>query len=389
MGHYLLLLPLLYTAVGTVADDVREGRIYNRRIVLGLGTGAAAYGLLLLADVGGMPLPVLAEEGWHWTAAVLVNLVMGFAVAVLLWLLGVWAAGDAKLFGLYAFLVPPFCYTRSYVPGFPALPLLVNVFVVVFVLLAADLVRTGVPALVRLLRDPAKRSETVRAAPGALLRALPVLLTFTAAFAGMRAVREASREGLSMLVEVGDFTMFLILFAVFRPLVKLILTRWGAAVFTVVSVSCLAIMIVRNGLAAVPGLILPSGLAVALVLFAMAYPSLGKVDRRVRVGDLRPGMLPGKESLMILRSRETEELKDLGDEVTGYEAPNTTMRPTLLGSVTADGLTEEQIRYIRTRYNDDEPILVARTLPFSPVLAIAAAVTFFYGGPLVALVLVR
>ncbi len=389
MGHYLLLLPLLYIAVATVVDDVRDGRIYNRRILHGLGTGAAAYGLLILVDAGGMPLPVLVEEGWHWTAAVLVNLLMGFAVAVLLWLLGVWAAGDAKLFGLYAFLVPPFCYTRSYVPGFPALPLLVNVFVVVFVLLAADLLRTGVPAVVRLLRDPDRRAEAVRAAPGALLKAVPLLLTFTAAFAGMRAVREASREGLSTVVEVGDFTMFLILFAVFRPLVKLLMNRWGAAVFTVVSLSCLTVLIVHNGLAAIPGLILPSGLAVVLVVFAMAYPSLGKVDRRVRVGDLQPGMLPGKESLMILRTRETEELDELGDDAPEYEEPNTTQRPTLLGAVTADGLTEEQIRYIRTRYNDDEPILVARTLPFSPVLAFAAAVTFFYGGPLVALVWTR
>ncbi len=389
MIHHLLLLPLVFTAVVTVRDDLREGRIYNRRVLHGLGTGAAAYGLLLLAEAGGMGMPVLVDEGWHWSAAVVIDLVMGLAVAILLWQLGVWAAGDAKLFAVYAFLVPPFCYTRSYLPGFPALPLLVNVFALVFVLLAADLIRTGVPALARLAADGPRRTQALGATPGALLKLLPIVLTFTAMFAGIRAVREASREGISFLVEVGDFTLFLVLFAVFRPLSRVILTRWGAAIFTLVSLACLAFLAQKNGFAGIPQLLLPSCLAVVLVIFARAYPALGRVNRRIDVGRLRPGMLPGKESLQLLRSREQRELSELGDEAPEHEEPNTTAVPTLLGAVTADGLTEEQVRFIRTRYNDDEVILVERTLPFSPVLAAAALVTYFFGGPLTALVLGR
>jgi len=393
VGHWLLLLPIGAVAVLTVRDDLREGRIYNHRLLQGLAAGAAAYLLLLLLEAAGAPpilcaAPIPGATG-HWGLAVLLDLVVGLAVAVGLWLLRVWAAGDAKLFALYAFLVPPSCYTLTWLPGFPALPLLVNVFAVVFAFLAGDLARTGLPRLVRGAADPRRRAAALAAVPGALPRVIPLVLAITAMFAGIRALREASREGLEPLITVGDFTMFLVLFALFRPLSRVIATRWGAVVFTVASLGALIFLGQRHGTAALPGLILPSALAVLLVLFARAYPAWGSITRRLRVGDLRPGLVLGAESLQRLRAREEEELAQLGDAAPppGAEEPGTTPRPTRLGPMAADGLSAEQIRYVRTRYDDDEAIAVERTLPFSPFLAAGALLTFFLGGSLSALLM--
>ncbi len=388
MGHHALALPLLWLAGTTIRDDLAHGRIANRRLAIALGLGGALYMLLALLELAGAEPWLLAGAAprgpWHWLVGVSLNLVLGLVSAIGLWLLGVWAAGDAKLFAVYAFLVPPACYVRSYLPGFPALALLVNVFVLVFLLLAADLARTGIPAAVKTLADPGRRRELARGAPAAIVRALPLLLAFTAMFAGIRALREASRDTLEPFLGVGDFTMFLLLFALFRPLARVFVTRPGAIVFSGLAVAALVFLGARHGVAALPGLVVPSAYAVVLLVFARAYPGIGPATARTRVGELRPGLMLAPTSLQRLRTREEQELAELGDSAPEPEdePPGTTPRPTRLGAVTADGLTAEQIRYIRTRYNDDEPIEVARTLPFSPLLAGGAAVTYLVGGPL-------
>jgi hypothetical protein len=161
-------------------------------------------------------------------------------------------------------------------------------------------------------------------------------------------------------------------------------TRPGAIVFSGLAVAALVFLGARHGVAALPGLVVPSAYAVVLLVFARAYPGIGPATARTRVGELRPGLMLAPTSLQRLRTREEQELAELGDSAPEPEdePPGTTPRPTRLGAVTADGLTAEQIRYIRTRYNDDEPIEVARTLPFSPLLAGGAAVTYLVGGPL-------
>ena len=53
MGHHLLLLPLVYLTVATMRDDLLDRRIYNRRLLQGLGIGAAAYAVLLVAEWAG------------------------------------------------------------------------------------------------------------------------------------------------------------------------------------------------------------------------------------------------------------------------------------------------------------------------------------------------
>ncbi len=386
MGHYLLLLPVLFVAAASIRDDLTSGLIYNQRLLQGLVAGGAVYLLLLLLELAGAAPGLCsappAEGGWPWTAVVALNLAVGLAVAILLWVMQIWAAGDAKLFALYAFLVPPAVYTDTYVAGFPALPMLVNVFALVFAYLVLDLLRTGIPAALRGLGDGKRRSVALRAAPRALLKALPLLLSFTAVFAAIRLLRALSREELQPLLGVGDFTLFLILFVAFRPLSRLLTTRAGAIVFSVISAVALLMMGFRHGVAALPELMAPSAMAVALLLFARAYPKLGESSRRTTVGRLEPGVVLSQETLVILLAREQQEVAGLGDDAPAPDAepPGSTARPSRLGSLTADGLTPEQVRYIRTRYDDDETIAISRTLPFSPFLAAGALLTWGLGG---------
>ena len=385
MGHHLLIIPITFIAVFTVRDDLARGKILNKRLLQGLFMGAAAYLLLLAAEQ--VPLdPSLCsgpppEGDLQWGLVVLQNLGIGLGVGILVWLLGVWAAGDAKLFALYAFLLPPAIYTRSYLPTFPAFPILVNVFAFVFIFLIVDLARTGIPRLAAVLRDGEKRSAALKAAPAALLRLAPALLLFVALFAGLRTLRQVSREGLEPFLEVSDFTLFIILFAVFRPLMKLVANRWGAVAFTVLSLAALGYLVWHHGLSEVPHLLRPSALAVILLVFARAYPNLAQTQVRASVGDLVPGVILSPETLARLQEREMKELQELGDDAPD-EGGRIEDRPARFGRLTVEGLTREQVEYVRTRWQDDEPLMVARTIPFSPFLAAGAAATYALGGPL-------
>jgi hypothetical protein len=384
VGHHLLLVPLVLVAGFTIRDDLRDGKIYNKRLLQGLAGGAIAYTLLGVAELLHMSPSLCSapppEGTWHWSLVVLLNLGLALLAGILLWIFGIWAAGDAKLFTLYAFLVPPAVYTHSYLPTFPALPILVNVFAFVFLFLIADLLRTGIPAIFRTLSDPDKRAAWLRSAPSSLLRLVPAVLTLIALFAGIRTIREVSRESVAPFLHVSDFTMFLLLFVVFRPLMRLVTNKWGAIVFTILSVAGLALLIFRHGLSDVPHLIQPSLFAVALLVFARAYPGFGQTSIKRKVKDLEPGVLLSRESLAALKQRQAREAAE--QDLPDHEEPGTTAVPSRFGKVTVEGLTAEQVRYIRTRWQDDEHILVARTLPFSPFLAAGALVTYVIGGPL-------
>jgi hypothetical protein len=175
--------------------------------------------------------------------------------------------------------------------------------------------------------------------------------------------------------------MFLVLFAIFRPLSRIVQNRWGAVVFTALSLAALGVLVWRHGPGHLPHLVMPSVFAVVLLVFARAYPGMGQTTREVRVGDLARGMLLAPATLAALRSREAREAALVDGEAV-EEEPGTTPRPSRFGDVSVEGLTDEQVRYVRTRWKDDEPILVARTIPFSPFLAAGALTTYVIGGPL-------
>jgi len=384
VGHHLLLVPIAFIAVYTVRDDLRHGRIFNRRVLQGLAMGVAAY--LLLIGAEHVPLPDWCcsapppQGDLHWGLVAIQNLGLGLGVGIMLWLLGVWAPGDAKLFALYAFLLPPAVYTRSYLDLFPALPLLINVFSFAFFFLILDLARTGIPAVVSVLRDGQKRSEALKAAPVFLLKLAPALLLFIALFAGIRTLRQLSREGFESFMHVSDFTLFLILFAIFRPLMRLVMNKWGAVIFTVLSVAALGYLIWLHGLSEVPTFLRPSAMAVILLVFSRAYPGLAQTSVKGTVGDLKPGVILANETLRILQEKEKRELLERAEEP--EDDPEAGDEPVRFGRPTAEGLTEEQVQYLRERWVDDEPLLLARTIPFSPFLAAGAALTYALGGPI-------
>lgn len=386
MATAVIFAPVLvFVALATVLDDARTGLIRNRRLLHGLAAAAVAYlaaaAVGCLAGEGGGWAECL-RRGGGWALSSALNAACGLVAGAVLWHLGVWAAGDAKLFALYCLLIPVDRYGAGAVPVFPAIALLVNVFAVTFLYLAADLLAGARPAA----RELAAWVETngaggaARRAVAALAGALPILLTFMALFAGIRAIRETVRGALAPLLHVSELTLFLLLFALARPLSAAVRGRAGWIAFALLSSAALAWLVAREGAGPAAGLLRPGLSSLLIVLFARLYRRRGDVARRVTVGALRPGMILAPRSVAALRGVEERERAAGGEAAEEEdEGPGTTLRPRRLGPMTADGLTAEQVRYVRTRFDDDEGVLVSRTVRFSPLLAAGALFTFLAG----------
>jgi len=112
-------------AVFVLRDDIRHRKIRNRLIVNGLLGGVALFSVGLLTGT---------VEWWYFRE-VLMNASISFLVAFVFWQFSLWPAGDAKLFALFSLLLPLHYYWRSYLPFFPSLALLVNIFVVAYAVL--------------------------------------------------------------------------------------------------------------------------------------------------------------------------------------------------------------------------------------------------------------
>jgi len=108
-----------------VKDDLQHKKIKNKFILAGFSVGC---GLFLVGFLFGF-------IQLTYLRAVLINSFLALTVAYLFWLATFWPAGDAKLFALFSFLLPLHFYWKNYLPFFPSIVLLVNIFVCAYVFL--------------------------------------------------------------------------------------------------------------------------------------------------------------------------------------------------------------------------------------------------------------
>lgn len=120
---------ILIAALGffVLRGDIRHRKIRNKSVLAGFFGGMA---LFLVGFLSG------AVEGWY-LREVLVNSAIALVVGYVFWQFSLWPAGDAKLFVLFSFLLPLHFYWKSYLPFFPSMTLLANIFVCAYAFLLA------------------------------------------------------------------------------------------------------------------------------------------------------------------------------------------------------------------------------------------------------------
>jgi len=122
----LLALPILILiGIITSYQDFKYNKIFNHWILLGFIWGVFIHILLLFT----LYIPENAcLTSPSYTKQVVFNFMSAISIGFLLWKYNFWAAGDAKLFAIFAFLLPLSFYSNSYFPIFPSFALLINIF---------------------------------------------------------------------------------------------------------------------------------------------------------------------------------------------------------------------------------------------------------------------
>jgi len=122
------LVPLVIIGVSSTYSDLKYGKIKNKLLLY-----ATIYFLVLYSFLGIYNFLILQQnQNIKYLLLLMINGGIAFVVSYAMWHLNLWAAGDAKLFTLYAFLIPLESYAKLYVPFFPSLILLIYTFFFAF-----------------------------------------------------------------------------------------------------------------------------------------------------------------------------------------------------------------------------------------------------------------
>jgi Flp pilus assembly protein protease CpaA len=115
---YLVLPPLIIIGILIIWHDIRKGVIRNRYLLA----------LLMLGIAYQLSSAIILTQ----TTEVLMTLSYGFLISFLLWYLGIWPGGDAKLFTLLLMFFPSGIYSTGLI-----LPYLMNTFIPIFLFMTA------------------------------------------------------------------------------------------------------------------------------------------------------------------------------------------------------------------------------------------------------------
>ncbi|MBL7130741.1 MAG: hypothetical protein ISS45_04990, partial [Candidatus Omnitrophica bacterium] len=137
--NFIFIPAVFFIGIVTSYQDIKFGKIKHKWIGMGLIYFILGYLLLYLLSA----LRIVDYRGinYSYIQELFINGLISIVIAYLFWKLGIWAAGDAKLFIVYALLIPLDYYSKSYLPYFPSFALLLNIFIplFLFILIAAFL----------------------------------------------------------------------------------------------------------------------------------------------------------------------------------------------------------------------------------------------------------
>lgn len=116
---------ILFIGCVTSYEDVKTSRIKNKWIFIGLAYAFFIYTAIFIICRLNAGICPLMHNFDRWC----INLLISIVVAYLIWHVKIWGAGDAKLFIVYAALIPLDRYSNIYFDYyFASLLLLINIF---------------------------------------------------------------------------------------------------------------------------------------------------------------------------------------------------------------------------------------------------------------------
>ncbi|MFH0832595.1 MAG: A24 family peptidase C-terminal domain-containing protein [Candidatus Aenigmatarchaeota archaeon] len=343
---FAILFALVVFGIWTSYTDIKKGMIRNNVILL----------LLLAAFI----LNTFYTRSFVVaTAASAVNITVAIVGGFLLWFAGMWSAADAKLFIGFAFLLPITLYEHSF-SYFPAVAILINSFVPIFLILFINLVlKTNSKDIKKAVREQLNIKSVLRLA----------LAVFAISFIPM-----VMRYVFNIQFEY--FTSILFLFIIFEVVEKTIKVKMN--VFYIIM--SIAYVIFFNSYIFTLDFIFNfiRWFLMLLGIFFLINLSRFSFTSSVKITELKEGMIPAE---IIVKSSEKYVTRPMAF-ITPFSMLR--QRKESIFGYNPDGLVGKDIKNIQSLYREKklgfDEIRVSNTMPFAPILFIGALITYFSSG---------
>lgn len=336
-------------AIGIYAvyTDINYGIVKNSSIRIGLITALSLH--FISSFFTNAPL-----------LSIFLSLIVSCVVAFAIWYFKFWAAGDAKLFILFSFLIPIQYYSFSnYAAIFMVFVLLGNILILAMIYFVLD-------DFIRLVKERSnshgavfkKVSEFKNYVYNNRFKFLKVVWGYFCLFELVRLLASDLSQLISSMPILSSFS-YLILFLIYRPL-SVLLGKPKRIVWlpTVLFFSYITIHFLRSGGPALREILASLKyfiLFMILIYIANRFIGINKRDvRKINIKKLRPYMQLTEKSIDLLKSQG-------------------------LGEFYPDGLTQEQAARIRTIWPSislsSASIEIYLTFPFAPFIFFGTLVT--------------
>ncbi len=329
---YLNILAVCLLGFFTSYTDLKKGIIKNKAVF-----PAIAFAFLLT---------ILNGFSFY---AFLLNGLLAFALGLVLWLAGLWSAGDAKLFLAFALLFPLNMNLSSL---FPSFGIFIYSFVPAFaLLLVLVLLKTSSKQKLDALKEAFK--------PGLVLSVAVFLFAFYWILENMLVFFAIQLDFLSL-----SLLLFLIV-----SFVEFILPKKSVYFFALVSAAFAFIEFEEILTPFFIGFFLSFLLIVLVVLFFVLRLGFACFGKEKRLSDLRPGMV--LLDSIVFRGKRLEKKEVL---LPSFVNIFSKIREKKAVETGPKGLSQKDISFLKKQQKKGllafETVSVQETLPFAPIIFI-------------------
>lgn len=356
MVLYWLLPGIICLGILTTYTDLKESRIRNKHIVAALVYALIAYSIFVFLNLGTIRIGYFIE--------LLIMCALSLTTGFILWYVGLWTAGDAKLFLAYSTLIPLSVYNYGHMPYFDSTNILINTFIPIFLFLFISLLfKTSLKQKLFFLKKSFVPKQVI------------MLIVFLFAFGWI-----IKLMFLLTRIPVDYFLTMFILFILVTffervtslSMFKIILLIGALRFFFDSSVFTLSFWI--NFLSIV--------LAFVILRFFVLCMGFYYFTKEVDIKLLEPGMLPAESVYKEGREYKKQEL--ILYSLFSYLEEKSKKRDYVIEPM-SEGLTEKNIKELKKleKRSGFEHLRVQQTIQFAPYMFLGAILTILFKGNMV------
>lgn len=365
------LIPLFIVGGICAYTDIKYGKIRNDYVGFGLIWTLFLYAYLSVSAVLSLP----DKQNIYYVLEMALNGSLAIGIGYLMWRFRLWAAGDAKLFVFFSFLIPLKFYSDSYINYFPSFTLITNTFFLIVLFLIFEAFFYSFKKCVKIIKQPIiiknapwREWLSPQRVKWQIIEIAKMYLIYLAFIVAVRLAMIAVGNFFSKYVQSSDLVLFiLLLFILRRFFLKTFFRNKLVMLLIIVLVIGYAGYLITQGQA---------GLFVSVIktafIFMIIILFLTKIidwyiekeeTKKITADDL-------KENLIITPEEIEKISKDSKEE--SFEKK--------FGARYQDGLTKKQVEFLRNSIKENTEIKIYKTFAFAPFMLSACIITILLRG---------